>query len=113
MDIWVDATPNNGKRTYQALVEFGAPLADLTVHDLAQQQTVFQFGVAPVRVAVMTSIDGVISGDAWEHREQINLDVIPISVISLEHLKNNKKASNRHSDKTHLALLDRYAKKHA
>lgn len=30
MAIWVDATPANAKRTYQALGDFGAPMADLT-----------------------------------------------------------------------------------
>ena len=85
MDIWIDPTPDNAKRTYQALVEFGAPLSDLTVHDLTQQDTVFQFGMASARVDVMTSIDAVTFKDAWEHRVQTNLDVIPISIISLEH----------------------------
>jgi hypothetical protein len=59
MNIWIDATSDNAKRTYQALAEFGAPMADLTVHDLTQQHIVFQFGMAPARVDVMTSIDAV------------------------------------------------------
>lgn len=110
MDIWIDATPDNAQRTYQALIEFGAPMADLTVHDLTQQHIVFQFGMAPARVDVMTSIDAVTFSEAWKHRVQTNLDVIPISIISLEHLKQNKKAANRDSDKIHLARLEKYGK---
>lgn len=110
MDIWVDATPENARLTYQALIEFGAPMADLTVHDLTQQHTVFQFGMAPARVDVMTSIDAVTFAEAWKHRVQTNLDVIPISIISLEHLKQNKKAANRDTDKIHLARLEKYGK---
>jgi hypothetical protein len=111
MDIWIDATPENAERTYQALVEFGAPMADLTVHDLTQQHIVFQFGMAPARVDVMTSIDAVTFREAWEHRVQTNLDVIPISIISLEDLKQNKKAADRDTDRIHLARLEKYGKK--
>jgi hypothetical protein len=109
-DIWIDATPDNARRTYQALVEFGAPMADLTVHDLTQQQIVFQFGVAPARVNVMTSIDAVAFGEAWTHRVQTHLSEIPISIISFEHLKQNKRAANRDTDKIHLARLEKYGK---
>jgi len=108
MDIWIDATPDNARRTYQALIEFGAPLSDLTEHDLTQQQIVFQFGMAPARVDVMTSIDGVDFSDAWKQRVRTELDDIPISVISLKHLKQNKQTSNRDSDRMHLARLAKY-----
>jgi len=110
MDIWIDATPDNAKRTYQTLVEFGAPMADLTVDDLSQQHVVFQFGMAPARVDVMTSIDAVTFSEAWERRVETNLDVIPISIISLEDLKQNKKAANRDTDKIHLSRLEKYGK---
>jgi hypothetical protein len=110
LDIWIDATPDNARRTYQALVEFGAPMADLTVHDLTQEHIVFQFGMAPARVDVMTSIDAVAFDEAWQHRVQTNLDAIPIPILSLKHLKQNKKASNRDTDKIHLSRLEKYAK---
>jgi hypothetical protein len=110
MDIWIDATPDNAERTYRALGEFGAPMADLTIHDLTQQHTVFQFGMAPARVDVMTSIDAVTFSEAWKHRVQTNLDDIPISIISLEHLKQNKRSANRDTDKIHLARLEKYGR---
>lgn len=110
MDIWVDTTPENAGRTYEALVEFGAPMADLTIHDLTQQHIVFQFGMAPTRVDVMTSIDAVTFNEAWKHRVQTNLDAIPISIISLEHLKQNKKATNRDTDRIHLGRLEKYGR---
>src|SRR5207248_6887937 len=50
MDIWIEATWENAKRTYQTLVQFGAPMADLMIQDLTQQQLVYQFGMAPARV---------------------------------------------------------------
>jgi hypothetical protein len=110
MDIWVEPTPDNAKRTYQALVQFGAPMSDLTVHDLTQEHIVFQFGMAPARVDVMTSIDAVSFNEAWKQRVQTQLGEIPISIISLQHLKQNKNAANRDTDKIHLARLEQYGK---
>ena len=110
IDIWVEATAENAKRTWQALIDFGAPLADLTLGDLAQEHIVFQFGVAPTRVDVMTSIDAVTFGEAWEQRVETRLEDLTISIISLLHLKQNKRASNRDTDRIHLSRLEKYAK---
>ena len=110
IDIWIDATPENAKRTWQSLVQFGAPLADLTIHDLTQDHIVFQFGMAPVRVDVMTTIDAVTFEDAWNHRVQTHLGGISISIISLQDLMKNKEAANRDSDKIHLVRLRQYGK---
>jgi Nucleotidyl transferase of unknown function (DUF2204) len=110
IDIWIDATPENAKRTYQSLVQFGAPLADLTIHDLTQDHIVFQFGMAPVRVDVMTTIDAVAFKDAWNQRVQTHLGGIPISIISLQDLMKNKEAANRDTDKIHLVRLRKYGK---
>lgn len=110
MDIWIDSTPENAERTYKALVQFGAPMADLTIHDLTQQHIVFQFGMAPARVDVMTSIDAVTFGEAWKHRVQTHLGDIPISIISFEHLIQNKEAANRDTDNVHLSRLRKYGK---
>ncbi len=110
MDIWIEPSPDNAQRTYQALVQFGAPMSDLTIHDLTQPHIVFQFGMAPARLDVMTSIDGVVFDEAWKQRVQTHLGDIPISIISLQHLKQNKNASNRDTDKIHLARLEKYGK---
>lgn len=110
MDIWIDSTPENAERAFRALVEFGAPMADLTVHDLTQPNIVFQFGMAPARVDVMTTIDAVTFTEAWKNRVETLLDAIPISVISLQDLIRNKEAASRDSDRIHLSRLRQYGK---
>lgn len=95
LDIWVEPIPENAQRAYAALVEFGAPLADLTVHDL-------------VRVDVMTTIDAVTFPEAWRNRVEAHLNGIPISVISLQDLIRNKEAAGRDTDQLHLKQLRKY-----
>jgi len=110
MDIWVEPLPENAKRAYAALVEFGAPMADLTVHDLTQPHIVFQFGMAPARVDVLTTIDAVTFPEAWKNRVETQLSGIPISIISLGDLIRNKEAASRDTDRLHLKRLRKYGK---
>jgi|ERR1017187_6812731 hypothetical protein len=86
MDIWVEPVAENAKRAYRALVEFGAPMADLTVHDLTQPHIVLQFGLAPARVDVLTTTDAVTFPEAWKNRVETHLSGTPISIISLQDL---------------------------
>jgi hypothetical protein len=62
------------------------------------------------RVDVMTSIDAATFGEAWKHRVQTHLGDIPISIISLQHLIQNKEAANRDTNQIHLARLRKYGK---
>jgi predicted nucleotidyltransferase len=105
LDVWIDPTPENAERTYKALLQFGAPVADLTVHDLTQPRVVFQFGMAPLRVDLMTSIDAVSFAEAWENRVESHFGGVPISLISLRDLIQNKAAANRDTDRIQLAGL--------
>src|SRR5205814_140784 len=100
----------NAKRAYAALVEFGAPMADLTVNDLTQPNNVFQFGMPPVGVDVMTSIDAVTFPEAWKSRVETTLSGVPISVISLQDLIRNKEAASPDTDRIHLSRLRKYGK---
>jgi len=59
LDVWVHASAKNASRVIRAWQEFGAPLHDLSEKDLSQPGVVFQIGVPPLRIDVLTKIDGV------------------------------------------------------
>jgi hypothetical protein len=65
LDIWVRPTQDNAKQVIEALRAFGAPLHDLTAKDLATPGLIFQIGVEPIRIDVLTAIDGVQFDEAW------------------------------------------------
>ncbi len=109
IDLWIEASVENAQRTFSALAEFDAPMADLTVRDLTQPHIVFQFGMVPARVDVITTIDGVAFAEAWKNRVETHLDDIAISIISLQDLIRNKEAVNQDTDRIHLARLRKYA----
>jgi hypothetical protein len=106
LDVWVRPSGDNATRVLGALVEFGAPLHDLTVEDLATPGTVFQIGVPPLRVDVITAIDGVDFDDAWPDRVAVRLDDTTVPVLSRHHLIANKKASGRLQDLADVERLE-------
>lgn len=98
LDIWVRATPGNAARVLSALRDFGVPLFDLSPEDLARPETVFQIGVVPVRVDILTSISGVEVEEAWAGRIQATVDAVTLGVLGREELIRNKRATGRPKD---------------
>ena len=60
MDVWVNPTPSNAARVFRALARFGAPLKGVSPGDFQEEDIVFQIGVAPCRIDVLTTISGGI-----------------------------------------------------
>jgi len=95
LDVWVSPTPENSARVHRALARFGAPMAELQPGDLASPGLIFQIGVAPVRIDVLTGIDGVTFAEAWPERTGTTYGGNAVPVISRRHLAQNKRASGR------------------
>jgi len=106
LDIWIRASDENADRVFRALARFGAPLAGMNPGDLAQPGVVFQIGVAPLRIDVLTSVTGVEFEEAWNARQSDRMWEVPVSVISREHLIRNKRAVGRPQDLLDADLLE-------
>lgn len=98
LDVWVRPTAENAARVIRALRSFGAPLQDLETRDLTEPGTIFQIGVAPVRIDIVTSISGVRFDEAWPRRLCTRFADQPVGVLSREDLIRNKRAAGRTQD---------------
>ena len=107
LDIWVRPGRENAERVYRALGAFGAPLDQLEVDDLVVEGTIFQLGMAPNRVDIVTSITGVDFAHAWERRVATTYGAVPIHVLAIEDLMVNKRAVGRPQDLIDLEHLER------
>jgi hypothetical protein len=107
IDIWVRRSEDNARRIWRALQRFGAPLHEVTTQDFALPDLVFQIGVAPRRIDLLTFIDGVDFDEAWPHRITAELEGLRIPVIGRDHLIQNKRASGRPKDLHDLDWLTR------
>ena len=98
LDVWIRPDEANAERAIAAIRAYGAPLHDLSSADLTKPGTVFQIGIPPLRIDVLTAIDGVKFDEAWDDRLQTDFGDQPTYVISRRHLIANKKASGRLQD---------------
>lgn len=108
IDIWVRPDQANADRVMAALAEFGAPLAahGVTAATFTSPGTVYQMGLPPSRIDILTAIDGVTFDEAWEGRCQGPFGDLDVPVLGLAELRRNKAASGRPKDLADLALLD-------
>lgn len=98
LDIWILADGENAAKVYAALREFGAPLTGIRKEDFEEEDLIFQIGVAPCRIDIITKISGVKYADAVKRAVPKEIDGIPVRIISMEDLIANKLASARTKD---------------
>jgi len=102
----VRPTAENAERVWNALAVFGTPHRDFTVEDFSTPDTVFQIGLAPNRIDILTSIDGVSFDEAWLRRQERVVDDQIFYIIARDDLLKNKKASGRPKDLIDAAWLE-------
>jgi len=107
LDVWVRPEPGNARRVLRALAAFGAPLEGLEEKDLHSPGIVFQIGVAPLRIDILTGIDAVQFEEAWRDRFTTKFADQSVSVLSAAHLILNKRAVGRAQDLADLEWLER------
>jgi hypothetical protein len=106
LDVWVRPDSENAERVLLALSAFGAPLGDLDRDDLSKAGTIFRIGVPPLRIDLITAIDGVDFADAWPDRFKTSFGGVPVFVISRHHLITNKKESAQLQDLADVERLE-------
>jgi hypothetical protein len=106
LEVWTEPEPSNAPLVYEALRRFGAPLGELTIADLSRAGTIFQIGVPPNRIDIVTAIDGVSFSEAWPARAQTTYGAEPVPVIGRRHLVQNKRAAGRPQDLLDLKILE-------
>src|SRR5574340_1576720 len=93
IDIWVMPSPQNADAVLRALRRFGAPLHDLTKEDLQKDGTIFQIGVAPRRIDIITAASGLQFEEVFQNSILINIEGIDVHIPSIDDLIRNKKAT--------------------
>ncbi len=105
LDVWVRPGSDNAERVHRALERFGAPLNNLTIEDLSSEGTIFQIGVAPNRIDILTSIEAVQFEDAYPRTVTSTYGGTPIRLLSAEDLVANKRAVGRKQDEIDVEKL--------
>lgn len=105
LDIWIANHDQNASQLVEALRKFGFDVPELKKSLFQEPKHVVRMGVPPVRLEILSSIDGVNFADCYPRRETVEMDGVEVDVISLADLKANKRASGRYQDLNDLEKL--------
>lgn len=98
IDIWIATTPSNVKKIVEVLNKFGFSNPEINEELFLQKDKIVRMGYPPMRIEILTSISGVKFQECHQKKINDELSGVPVSIISLEDLKINKKASGRYKD---------------
>ena len=99
IDIWVEPSADNSRRVYSSLVAFGAPLHEIDEATFVRPGIVFQIGVAPRRIDIITAISGVRFDEAYQNCQIVEIEELSIPILSRSDLIKNKRATGRDKDR--------------
>lgn len=107
IDILVRPSHENATRVMIALETFGAPVQShgVTTRDFEIAGTVYQLGLPPRRIDLLTEITGVSFDDAWSTRVVVERDGLTLPFLARDELVRNKSATGRAKDRLDVELL--------
>ena len=106
IDLWIEKSTENAKNVQKAFNDFLIPY-EVTIDELKTENFVLQIGIEPMRIDILTDIDGVDFSDAWSRKTNNSLFGEDINFISMNDLIKNKKATDRAKDKYDVLELEK------
>lgn len=107
LDVVVRPSAGNAARVVSALRSFGAPLDAHGVGetDFSSPGAVYQLGLPPRRIDLLTSLTGVGFDEAWSGRTELQVADLKVPFLGRDALLRNKRATAREKDLADLELL--------
>ena len=104
IDFWIRPTPVNIKALFTALGEFGFQKLDISEEDLISGK-IIQLGYPPVRIDLITVLDGLKEDDIWKTRAKGKFANHDVFYLGRDAFIKNKRALGRYKDLADLELL--------
>jgi len=105
MDIWINQTPENVEKVIKAIDIIGFSSLGITKDDLLKPQNIIQMGNPPLRIDLLTDIDGVSFAECYERRKHLKIADLEFYFIAYQDLVANKQASGRAKDLEDIANM--------
>ena len=106
IDLWIEKSIENAKNIQKAFDDFLVP-HEITLDELNTENIVLQIGIEPMRIDILTDIDGVDFKKAWDNRTNNSLFGEEIHFISIHDLIKNKTSTGRTKDKYDVLELEK------
>jgi predicted nucleotidyltransferase len=98
LDIWLNPTTENASKIVTVVNEFGFGSFKLTIADFTKEGNIIQLGYPPLRIDLLTAIDGVAFVDCYANKKEVAIDGLMVNFIGYQDLLKNKQQSGRPKD---------------
>jgi predicted nucleotidyltransferase len=98
LDIWLNPTTENAAKIVMVVNEFGFASFKLTISDFTKEGNIIQLGYPPLRIDLLTAIDGVAFVDCYANKKEVVIDGLMVNFIGYQDLLKNKQQSGRPKD---------------
>lgn len=106
LDIWIGISDDNASKMLLVLKEFGFGLLGFEKEDFLKENLINQLGYPPLRIDILTSIDGVLFEEAYQQKQIIEIEDWKANYIGLNDFIRNKQASGRLQDLADVKVLE-------
>lgn len=107
IDVFIALGEENARMVLKTFSDFGFGDLGLEESDFLEEEIVVEIGREPLKIQVLTGIDGVTFEECWDERIEVELSGLKVPFIGIESLLRNKQASPRAKDKIDLEELKR------
>lgn len=104
IDIWINPSTDNAKALIKAIGDFGMNSLSLTEQDILSGN-IIQLGYPPVRIDMLTILDGLTAEEIWASRQQGSLGNLPVFYLGKAAFIKNKRATGRLKDLADLEAI--------
>lgn len=104
LDVWIRPTETNAQAVLRAMEDFGLKSLAVTEQDIMSGK-IIQLGYPPVRIDLLTLLDGVAADEIWESRQEGQLGSHAVNYMGKAAFVKNKRAAGRPKDLADLAAL--------
>lgn len=107
LDVWLLVDEGNAAGVLAALSDFGFAELGLERADFTARNRVVQLGYPPLRIDLLTSLDGVEFEDCWPRRVEVAVDGLLVPFLAKDDLVRNKRAAGRAQDLADVEALEK------
>ena len=97
IDLWIRPMSRNAQLLLRAIRDLGFKSLDLTEEDLLSGK-VIQLGYPPVRIDLLTRLDGLTADEIWASRKTGKFGNHRVTFLGKKAFIKNKRAVGRHKD---------------
>jgi len=105
IDVCIEMSELNASKMISVINEFGFGSLKLNKEDFLKKDLVTQLGFPPLRIDILSDLDGVNFEEAWNNKKIVTFEHVPVNFIGYNELLIVKQKSGRSQDIADIELL--------